>query len=141
MNNYNEIQNDMNVINKGKIPENITSQSDTKSVSKTFKVTQAQNEQIKADMEKGGFKNFSEFVLYNIFNKTSMVTIDGGRDLLKKLSECADLLNDVSDNMAHNNSEFAELNKKFVEIELSISQIFDYIDLIKNNFMNVKEDE
>lgn len=142
MNNNVENQNNSDVINKGKIPDNITCPSDTKSVSRTFKVTQAQNELIKAAMEKVGFKTFSEYVLYKLFDSTPIITIEGGRDILIKLSECAELLNAMGDNAAQDgNLKFNKLIDKFSEIELKISQIFDYIDVIKNELINGTEDK
>lgn len=142
MNNNVENQNNSDVINKGKIPDNITSPSDIKSVSRTFKVTQAQNELIKAAMEKVGFKTFSEYVLYKLFDSTPIITIEGGRDILIKLSECAELLNAMGDNAAQDgNLKFNKLIDKFSEIELKISQIFDYIDVIKNELINGTEDK
>lgn len=142
MNNNNEIRNDVNVINKGKIPKNITSNGKTKPITKGFKVTPAQNEQIEAAIDNGGFKSFSEYVLHMLFDGAPIITIAGGRDILIKLSECADLFNAMSDNADYNsNAGFDKLIDKFSEIELSISQIFDYIDMIKNGFINETEDK
>lgn len=132
----------LRVINKGKIPENITSKGKNDLKGRSFKVTPSQNEQIETDIRRGGFNSFTEYVQHMLFDRNPIITIEGGRDILIKLSECADLLNAMGDNAAYNsNEDFEKLIDKFSEIELSISQIFDYIDIIKRERISEKEGE
>ncbi len=126
--NRNEV---IEVINEGKIPEDIISRSNSKSITKSFKITPSQNERLEADMAKGYFKSFSKYALHKLFGDSKIITIEGGHELLVKLSECADLLNSMSNTTHSSNAAFNTLAAKFDEIELSITQIFDGINAIK----------
>lgn len=125
--------NDNKVINEGKIPEDITSGSNSKSLTKSFKITPSQNEQLVADMEACGCKKFTQYVISKLFGgNTTVVTIEDGHEILARLAECANLLNQLD------TSDSAKLIDKFREIEESIIHIFDYIDAIKTNLIDGK---
>ncbi len=126
--NRNEV---IEIINEGKIPEDIISGSNSKSITKSLKITPSQNEQLAADMAKGNFKSFSEYALHKLFGDSKIITIEGGHKLLVKLSECAELLNAIGNTTHISNAEFNTLAAKFSEIELSITHIFDGINAIK----------
>ena len=138
MSKYSEM-NENEVIKMGKIPDNITSDGNTKSISVSFKVTPQQKEQLEADIKLGGFKNQSEYILFRLFNDNPVITLTEGRDILSKLAELESLLHDLRVGDAH--SSYDKIIEKISGIELSISQIFDYMDVIKSNFIDKKEDE
>ena len=137
-NNNSEVEKN-EVIKMGKMPDNITSNGSTKSETISFKVSPQQKEQLKADMKHGGFKNQTEYIVSRLFNGAPVITLPEGRNILSKLAELESLLHDLRVGDAHNS--FDKIIEKISGIELSISQIFDYMDVIKGNFIDEKGDE
>ncbi len=134
MSNRTEKQEKMEVIKKGKMPENITSKGNSEPVSKSLKLTPEEWEQAKNDIEKGGFKSFTEYVKYRLFDCGPIYTLDCGHEILAKLAECADLLTDMGENISPaDKRDFDEVVKRFAEIENGISHALDCINAIKNN--------
>lgn len=134
MSNSIEKQEEMEVIKKGKIPENITSKGNSEPVSKSLKLTPEEWEQAKNDIANGGFKSFTEYVKYRLFNCSPIYTLDCGHEILVKLAECADLLTDMGEKISPaDTADFNEVVNQFAEIERGISHVLDCINVIKNS--------
>ena len=113
-NNNNEIKK-KEVIEMGKIPKDITSEGNTKSVNVNFKVTPEQKEQLDADRKNGGFKDMSKYIMFKLFGGGApAITLPEGREILQKLSECADLLNSLTaGNIYKNNAALDNVLNNF----------------------------
>lgn len=136
-NNNSEVEKN-EVIKMGKMPENNTSEGNTKSANINCKVTPEQKERLKAEMQFGGFKSLSNYIMFKLFNDAPAITLPEGHKIFLKLSECADLLNALSVGDTHN---IDTLFESFRKIEESITQIFDYMDVIKDNVIDGKDGE
>lgn len=138
MNNNKADQKNMEVRNMGKIPENNTLASNSIS----FKVTPDEKSRIDLDMERGGFQNRTEYIKYKLFDNAPFFVIDCGHELLKKLSECVDLLSALHDKADPlNRSDYDEIVNKQQEIEDKISFLFECVEAIKEQLIDSKEDK
>lgn len=138
MNNNKADQKNMEVRNMGKIPENNTSESNSIS----FKVTPDEKSRIDLDRERSGFQNRTEYIKHKLFDNTPTFLIDSGHELLKKLSECVNLLSALHDKADPlNRSDFTEIANKQQEIEDKISFLFECVEAIKEQLIDSKEDK
>lgn len=121
------------VINKGKIPENTTSNGNTKTVTLSVKLTVEENSRFVADVERSGMRNKTDYVKRRLFNSQPIITLDKGRDIFDKLSECANLLHTLNeDNSVDRQQDIRKITEQFGEMEADISYTWDCIDAANN---------
>lgn len=130
------------VINKGKMPENITSNGSTKPITLSVKLTAEENSRFSANLERSGISSKTEYVKHILFGNKPIITLGNGQEIFKKLSVCADLLNDIQEGIAPDLREkFESIAKQLSEIEADIDFIMSSLEAVQNGSYDEKEGE
>lgn len=121
------------VINKGKIPEKITFEGTTKPTTLSIKLTVEENSRFTADFEHSGMSSKTDYVKHRLFNNKPLVTLSAGREIFEKLSECADLLHNLSEgNSIDRQQDIKRITEKLGKVEADIAFTWDCIDAVNN---------
>lgn len=140
MDNNNTAKNE--VINKGKIPENTTSEGNAKPITLSVKLTAEENSRFTADLNRSGMSSKTDYVKQRLFNSQPIITLDKGHAIFEKLSECADLLYDIQDNIEPEfRKDFEKIAVQFREIEADIGFIMSSLEAVQNGLYNEKGGE
>lgn len=138
----NNFRENMEVIKEGKIPENITSSGNTKSATLSVKLTAEENNRFTADLERSGMSSKTDYVKHRLFNSRPVITLDKGREIFEKLSECANLLHDIREDSATDQRKaFEEIAEQFSKIETDIGFIMSSLEAVQKGLHNEKGGE
>lgn len=138
----NNLRENMEVIKKGKIPEKITFESNTKPITLSLKLTAEENSRFTADLERSGYGNKTVYVKHRLFKDEPIITLGNWQKIFEKLSKCADLLYDIRDNIEPElRKVFEEIAGQFREIEADIGFIMSSLEAIQNGSYNEKGGE
>lgn len=138
----NNFRENMEVIKKGKIPEKITSNDNTKATTLSLKLTAEENSRFTADLKRSGMNSKTDYVKHRLFKDDPIVTLGDWRKIFEKLSKCADLLYDIRDNIEPEfRKVFEEIAGQFREIEADIGFIMSSLEAVQNGLYNEKGDE
>lgn len=121
------------VVKKGKIPENITTNGNTVSSTLSVKLTAEENIRFTVDLERSGMSNKTDYVKQRLFKDKPIITLDKGREIFGKLSECVELLHALNEsNSVVCKQDVLEITNRLGEIEADFASICDYIDVVNN---------
>lgn len=127
------------VINKGKIPVNITSDGNIKAVTLSVKLTAKENSRFIADFERSGMGSKTEYTKHRLFKDDPIITLGDWQKIFKELSKCADLLYDIQDNIEpESRKAFEEIAIKLRKIEADIGFIMSSLEAVQKGLYNEK---